>query len=413
MATSLAIGCAGAGDATGSRGAVDGRALSTATYVGRQRCAACHAEQEAGWRGSDHDRAMEVAAPGSVLGDFDDAIFEHDGRRERFFRRGDEFWVELSESDGTTRELPVAFTFGVRPLQQYLIGLPDGRYQALDVAWDVRPQADGGQRWFYLRPGESPPPGDPLHWTGVAYTWNTMCADCHSTDLRKNYDADSDSYATTYAEIDVSCEACHGPGSAHSEWARARPQDTATAGQPDPPARDAAMSAAEMGLQVDFPRIVDHSWEINPDTGLARREPPGAPAYDVELCGRCHARRADIAEDYRFGAPVSDFYRVSLLDEGLYHADGQIRDEVFVYGSFLQSRMYQSGVGCSDCHDPHGLETYNAGNALCNRCHLGSKFDTPEHYHHEVGTPGAGCVDCHMPTTTYMVVDPRRDHSFR
>ncbi len=97
----------------------------------------------------------------------------------------------------------------------------------------------------------------------------------------------------------------------------------------------------------------------------------------------------------------------------LYHADGQQRDEVYNWGSFLQSKMYASGVTCSDCHDPHSGKLRAEGNALCAACHLPSKYDAAAHHHHKPGSAGAACVACHMPTTTYMVVDPRHDHSLR
>ncbi len=408
----VAVGCTSRSPAEGDPPGVASADASAATFVGREACAPCHALQDELWRGSHHDLAMQVPLGTAVLGDFDDASFEHQGVTTRFFRRGDAFWVEAEGVDGAAQEFEIVYTFGVDPLQQYLVEFRDGRLQALDVAWDSRPAGDGGQRWFHLQPGQRYEPGDPMHLTGVAYTWNYMCADCHSTDLSKAYDPTTDSYATTFSEVDVSCEACHGPSSTHVAWADdwvARPGP----GEVAPSAREAGVSTAQMGLQVGFPRIVDHSWDIDPVTGLATRNPERAPAYDVEICARCHARRAAVAHDYEFGEPATDFYRVALLDAGLYHADGQILDEVFVYGSFLQSRMYQKGVGCADCHEPHSLGLYNEGNALCNRCHLGPKFDTPEHHHHEVGTEGSGCVDCHMAATTYMVVDPRRDHSFR
>ncbi len=369
------------------------------------------------WTGSHHDVAMQVPAADAVLGDFDDASFEHRGRTTKFFRAGSAYAVETEGPQGGTETYEIAYTFGAHPLQQYLVAFPDGRLQALDVAWDSRSAESGGQRWFALQPMESPGPGDPLHWTGIAYTWNFMCAECHSTNVQKNYDLAADTYDTSFSEVDVSCEACHGPSSVHVSWAEAREEARASESAPAPESGGAAepqpLTAAEMGLQVGFPRMVEHSWDIDPETGLATRNPEGAPAPDVEACGRCHARRGVFAEGYEFGSVVADTYRVSLLEDGLYFPDGQIRDEVFVYGSFVQSRMYQRGVGCGDCHDAHSLAPYNDGNALCNRCHLGEKFDTREHHRHEVGTEGSRCVDCHMPSTTYMVVDPRRDHSFR
>jgi predicted CXXCH cytochrome family protein len=113
------------------------------------------------------------------------------------------------------------------------------------------------------------------------------------------------------------------------------------------------------------------------------------------------------------GAPFLNGYEPSLLLAGLYHNDGQILDEVYVWGSFVQSRMHAAGVSCRDCHDPHSAQLVAQGNALCTQCHDSGTFDRETHYHHAAGTPGASCVDCHMASRNYMVIDGRRDHSFR
>ena len=276
--------------------------------------------------------------------------------------------------------------------------LPGGRLQALGIAWDTRPAGEGGQRWFHLYPGQRIGPGDPLHWTGRDQNWNYQCAECHSTDLVKGYDAENDQYDTTWAELEVSCEACHGPGSGHVEWARS-----------DPGSEYPGDSIKGLALALGSPG----RWHIDPETGLARRDPALGSHGQVETCGRCHARRGVLAENYLHGEPLLNTHRVALLEEGLYFADGQMDDEVYVYGSFLQSRMYREGVTCSDCHDPHSLSLRAEGNDLCGTCHLGTRFDTREHHFHEPGSEAAQCVACHMPARTYMVVDPRRDHSFR
>ena len=156
----------------------------------------------------------------SVLGDFNDATFEHYGVKSRFFRRDGKFFVETDGPDGKLAEFEIKYTFGVSPLQQYLIEFPDGRLQALSIAWDSRPKDKGGQRWFHLYPNEEIPHDDILHWTKLNQNWNFMCAECHSTGVRKNYDAAKDTFATTWAEISVGCETCHGQGSAHVAWAR-------------------------------------------------------------------------------------------------------------------------------------------------------------------------------------------------
>jgi Flp pilus assembly protein TadD len=367
-------------------------------YVGSEACRGCHQAEYGAWQGSHHDLAMQPANADTVLGNFEDQAFEHRGVKTRFFRRDGQFMVETQGADGAQHEYQVSYTFGVYPLQQYLIGFPDGRYQALTVAWDSRSGAQGGQRWFHLYPNEDIPPGDELHWTASAHNWNFACAECHSTRLRKNYDAASDSYRTSWAEIDVACEACHGPGARHVASAEA----AAEGGEAYP---------ADHGLEVDLgaPGV----WRLDEGAGTARLVEPARGAGQVELCGRCHARRSQISEDYVHGRPLADTHRVQLLTAGYYHSDGQILDEVYVYGSFLQSRMHAAGVTCSDCHDAHSLKLKAGGNEVCTACHAPETYDSAGHHRHKTGSAGARCVECHMPSRTYMVVDPRRDHSLR
>jgi len=364
-----------------------GDAVAVASYVGAAACADCHQKATAQWSGSHHDHAMAEATEQSVLGDFDDVEFIYAGVTSRFFRQGDAFVVRTDGPDGQPTEYEVSYTFGIEPLQQYLVAFPGGRMQALSLAWDARPVEEGGERWFHLLPEDTPAAGDELHWTGRTMNWNYMCAECHSTNLMKGYDPLSDTYQTTWSDVDVSCESCHGPGSAHVE-------------EPGPWIADAVAEPSG-------------GWVFDEGETIARRT--GAPPDErqIETCAHCHARRGPIEEGRTPGTPLLDSDIVSLLDEGLYHADGQILDEVYVYGSFVQSRMYVAGVRCSDCHDPHTLELRQPGNAVCAQCHLPSAFDTPAHHNHPAGSAGAQCAECHMPEQTYMVVDPRRDHSMR
>ncbi len=353
-------------------------ALATATYVGRDACAQCHAPQVEAHRGSRHDRAMELATPESVEGDFDNAELSYHGITARFFRRGDDYFVHTEGPDGTMADFQVKYTFGVEPLQQYMVEFPDGRVQVLRESWDTEKN-----EWFYLPPPDATDlrlaPDDPTHWTGIGQNWNSTCAECHSTNLEKKYDLATDSYHTTYSEIDVSCEACHGPASLHVRLAESN----------------------------------SLFWDRRHGLGLHQLK-SASNRSEIETCAQCHSRQVgQMVEGFRPGDSLYDFYQIALLDEGLYHADGQIEDEVFAYGSFLQSKMHAKGVRCSDCHDPHSTRLRFEGNALCAQCHVPAKFDTPAHHHHQMGTPGASCVECHMPATHYMVVDPRRDHSIR
>ncbi|HSF04812.1 MAG TPA: HEAT repeat domain-containing protein [Methylomirabilota bacterium] len=371
-----------------------------ATFVGRQVCAGCHPRQDAAWRGSDHDLAMQPADRTTVLGDFGGAPVSQRGVTSTFFWRDDKPIVRTEGPTGWPEEFEIAYTFGVRPLQQYLVALSGGRYQTLTLAWDTRARTAGGQRWLDLYASERPRPGDPLHWTGRDQTWNHMCAECHSTNLRKNYRLADGRYETTWSELNVACEACHGPGSHHVAWARSGGK-TRRAGD------------RALGLDV---RLADHrdaAWSMDEATGVARRTGPAPSRLEVETCARCHARRGVIDDNYVHGRPLLDTHRPALLEPELYHADGQILGEVYEYGSFLQSRMFRAGVTCSDCHDPHSLETAELPSAVCARCHLPARFDTPVHHHHRAGSPGSACVGCHMPERTYMLVDGRRDHSLR
>jgi len=337
---------------------------------------------------------MQPADETSVLGNFEGVQFTHFGVTSSFFRRDGKFFARTDGPDGELRDYQIAYVFGVDPLQQYLIKFPGGRLQALSVSWDNRTESEGGQRWFHLYPDEPVPHGDVLHWTGPNQNWNFMCADCHSTGLQKNYLASEDRYETRWKDIDVSCEACHGPGSAHVAWAN-----------------DRADSDGDKGLTVDLHN--DAVWSFDGDARIARRTPEKGADAQLDTCGRCHARRSVLRPEPARGQSLLDTHRPAFLDQQLYHADGQILDEVYVWGSFLQSRMHAAGVVCSDCHDPHALALREDPDQSCLGCHRADSFAVPEHHHHEPESVGSSCVGCHMLARTYMGVDVRHDHSFR
>ncbi|HET7881307.1 MAG TPA: multiheme c-type cytochrome [Acetobacteraceae bacterium] len=370
-------------------------------YVGAQACAGCHAAETAAWKGSHHALAMQPATPATVLGDFSGAQLEHFGVTTTFFRDGDRFLVRTDGPDGKLHEYPIAYTFGVAPLQQYLIEFPNGRYQALGIAWDSRTKEQGGQRWYHLYPDRNLAAGDALHWTGRDQTWNYMCADCHSTNLRKNFDLTANAYATTFTDVNVGCEACHGPGSRHVAWAQAK-----QAGASLP-------ADLHQGLVAWLDAADRGTWQMDAQTGIAKQTEPSRSTAELDACGACHTRRKVIAQVNTAATPLLDATMPALLDPGLYHADGQIDGEVFEVGSFVQSKMFAAGVTCTNCHDPHAGGLRAAGNALCAQCHAPQKFDVAEHHHHAQGSAGSQCVACHMPAKTYMSVDLRRDHSFR
>jgi predicted CXXCH cytochrome family protein len=366
--------------------------VSVPEYVGSETCVGCHEETAQAWEGSHHALAWALPSEDSVLGDFDGATHEHKGVISQFFRRDGDFFVSTEGEKNTSRVYKVEGVAGIAPLQQVLLETEPGRFQSFDVAWDVE-----REEWYHLYPDQDLPPDDGLHWTGPYKNWNARCAECHATGFEKNYSLQTRTYASGQAEIGVGCEACHGPGAAHLEWAKA----------PDAydPATDAAKAITAKGLTVDLSAA--------------------SPEPQIQLCAGCHSRREAFGDGNPVpGTPFHDSYRLSLLRNGLYHADGSIRDEVYVYGSFLQSKMYARGVRCTDCHEPHGAQLKAEGNAVCTQCHSPAgnprfptlrqaAYDDPAHYFHEPGTAGAACVSCHMIERVYMGIDGRRDHSFR
>lgn len=362
-------------------------------YAGSGSCEGCHSVEYKQWQGSHHFQAMQVANSSSVAGDFDNKVFEHFGVKHRFFIRAGKYYVNTQDKGGQYRDFPIHYTFGVEPLQQYLLAFPDGRYQALTVAWDNRPVVDGGQHWFHLYPNDPVDAGGALHWTGSYFNWNLRCAECHSTALEKNYSVDTNSYQTTWQEINVACEACHGPAANHVNLATKGP----------------LAGSSDKGFSVDIGR--SGIWLASEkNTASLQGEKNGN--RELDICAGCHSRRS-ILQPHSYGQDFLDTNSLSLLSSDLYFSDGQIREEVFVYGSFLQSKMHQEGVVCSNCHNPHSAKVYDDGNTLCTGCHRAEVFDRSEHHHHKINSSGAACKNCHMPETMYMVIDPRRDHSLR
>ena len=437
----------------------------TADYVGRDVCIECHQEEYDLWAGSDHDLAMDHAAAETVLGDFDDQEFHHvafdeftklgdddlrlvleqveiprlalalhgaaeplvekfvnllseeqtaqlardrewlvavrpcdvtDARQEiadivrrleteglmtadfglrsKLFRLDEKFFVTTDNREGEMETFQVKYVFGVRPLQQYLVEFPDGRIQCLPITWDTEKK-----QWYHLYPSEPIPHDDQLHWTRQLQNWNYMCAECHTTNLQRNYDLATDTYNTTWSEIDVSCETCHGPGSIHVELSESK------------------SIFWDRRYRYGLPNLKDEN-----------------PRVEIETCAPCHSRRRIVYPDYHPGGKFLDHYMPEIIDGELYYADGQILDEDYVYGSFMQSRMYHEQVRCSNCHDPHSIRVKFTDNGLCTQCHVAATYDTTKHHHHpDASQPGTMCVECHMPQTTYMVADPRRDHSLR
>ncbi len=346
------------------------KAVSSSPPAEARGCTECHAKEVEEWRASQHANANRLFDPKIDMAAFRPSrIFAANGIQTILRAENDTAALELTGPDGIKAIHHPEAVIGVTPLVQYLVPFPGGRLQVFNLAFD--PQK---KDWFDAQAPEVRLPEDWSHWQNRGMNWNTQCAFCHMTNLRKNYDSREDVYRTTWDAMGISCSQCHGPMAKHV----AEPKDKALLNK---------MTVQQM----------------------------------MDNCASCHARREVLTDTFHAGEKFSDHYRLSLPDlAGLYYPDGQVKEEDFEFGSFSMSRMGHKGVTCLDCHNPHSgkLRAPVENNSICLTCHAppGQRgailIDLASHSRHKAGTPGDRCVDCHMPQTRYMVRDPRRNHGF-
>jgi tetratricopeptide (TPR) repeat protein len=370
------------------------QARTFSDYAGSASCRQCHREEYDQWAKSHHGLAEQWADSNACQAAFAAANTVGPAAQpvELALRNGN-YEVTTTGAGGQRQTFMVARVIGHDPLVQFLVGAPGGRWQALSTAWDPR-----RKEWFEVFGAEERLPGEWGHWSGRGLNWNSMCAACHNTGLRKNYDPITDTYHTAWAEMSVGCEACHGPLQSHVQW--------------------------------------QHR-----STNSGRKDPTLAPMsrrQKLDACGACHARRSELTGHFKPGDDWLDHFELAMVDgTDLYYPDGQVREEDYEYASFLGSRMQAGGVACTDCHQPHSARPRWPGNFLCLRCHDGSYTNAPvidpvAHSHHQVRGYGPGgklldkdlthfkpdgftetggeCVNCHMPQTVYMQRHARHDH---
>lgn len=343
-------------------------------YAGSESCKECHAKEYELWAKSHHALAERPVRPELENSAFSPVhSVKHASQTSEVSVRDGMFQIKTLGFQTNVQPYRVERVIGVDPVRQFLTAAPGGRWQVQEFSYDTR-----RNEWFDVYGDEDRKPDEWGHWTGRGMNWNSRCADCHNTAVRKNYDEATDGYHTTTVEMGVGCEACHGPLKQHVEWENVHPN----AKSKDPTVR--RLSSAQM----------------------------------LDTCGSCHARADSLTGEFKPGDPFFDHYSLQILDDAeRWYPDGQVKDEDYEFTSFLSSKMHASGVTCQDCHDPHSAKTRLTGNDLCMRCHNGSfpkapKMDIAAHTHHQTMGKGNECIGCHMPITTYMQRHPRHDHGF-
>lgn len=374
ISSTSAVSVSAAANAPAAGPVIEPEAGAFAKYAGSDTCRACHTNAFTRWAASHHSLAER-----SPTGALDQVAFEPSrtfthGSQSTTVRSGPAgFEVETPGPGGTNASFRVDRVIGHHPLRQYLIPEEGGRWQTLEASWDPRTND-----WFNVYGSEDRQPGEWGHWTGRGMNWNSMCATCHNTRFRKNYEPGSDVFHSSMAERSVGCEACHGPMRDHVSWQQA--------------------------------------WE-----GSGKKDPTlrkWTPSVHMETCAPCHARRSELTGDVVAGASFWDHYLLAIVDgSDTFYPDGQVREEDYEYSAFLGSRMHAAGVTCLDCHDPHAGRTKFEGDALCLQCHDGRRQGSPvidpaKHTFHAAASTGSRCVNCHMPQTVYMQRHSRHDHGF-
>lgn len=365
------------------------------TYIGSGKCQSCHQNEFALYKTSDHYHAMDTVSAAAVKGDFNNSSLIYQGDTAFFYQKNGQYIVRTTDTTGVKKEFRISYTFGWRPLQQYLVKFDDGRFQVLPFCWDTREKEKGGQRWFHLYDKEKIAPDDELFWMGINQNWNYMCADCHTTNYTTNFNLAENKFNSTWNESRVSCESCHGPASGHLQWSDKQNNTI--------PFKGFAISLAAKPIK----------WQMDAVKQIMLPETIIKNDTLIETCARCHARATRFTDRYNHGQSFLQSHIPAAADPVNYYIDGQIKEEDYEYASFLQNKMHAAGVTCINCHEPHSMKVKILGNGLCTSCHSPAKYDGPRHSFHQQLSTGNQCVNCHMPVTTYMVIDNRLDHSIR
>ena len=349
------------------------RALAAEGYSGAQSCRECHQEDFAIWSHSAHAQAMAEATPQTVKGDFESqTTHSFDGQTYRMFVQNDRYFIEAPNQEGLPQTYPVLYTLGARQHENYLTRFPDGRLQVLPVYYDLNQK-----RWFdaaegTLEIGHALGHNDFYFWANRGRTWNKRCFDCHASQMRKNYDLETDTYNTVIGDLSINCEACHGPGAVHVKFWREAATDLNTAMQSETSLPDLSSLSA---------------------------------SQQVETCAQCHALKTVLRSGYTPGDDYQDYYELFLIDSvDFFWPDGLAKKLAYPYLQFGSSACFlKAGLTCTGCHATHGSERTAeliadpGGVGLCARCHPEIAADVNGHTHHKPTGPGGDCNACHLP----------------
>jgi len=396
-----------------------------AGFVSSDTCRSCHPHQYHSWHRSYHRTMTQLAVGENVIGDFENVTLGQGVRSIHLTRDGDSYLADMVDPDWELKQLwktkldpvetplrahkRVVMTTGLHHYQAYWVPSEYGRmlinfpYVFLDGRW-VRREA------VFLRP-----PDAARHYQ----QWNTSCIKCHSVAGEPGLDPESNRLDTSVAELGISCEACHGPAADHVRVNRdpVRRYGMYRADDADPtivqPERLSAARSSEVCGQchgISIPR---------PDPfGRGERYHAGDELADttVVIRGRdTNLDTEDREEHSQLMARLAEVQPSFLRDR--YWPDGMVRISGREYNGLVESPCYQGGdFSCLTCHSMHDsdpddqLKPDMDGDAACIGCHDTERYAAESHTHHGPSSAGSGCLNCHMPYTTYGLLKAIRSH---
>jgi tetratricopeptide (TPR) repeat protein len=344
-------------------------------YAGSSSCQECHREFYRMWAPSHHGLAMQPYAMARAN------LLEQKAPLQigtNSYLADVAKGVVLERGPAGERRFAIEQAMGGKNVYYFLTPLERGRLQVLPAGYDLRRKewfdvAGSAMRHFGRQPDEA------LHWTESPFTFNTACFSCHVSQLTNNYQVQTDTYQTSWAEPGINCETCHGPAAEHIRVARQTPK----------------------GRPLEDLRLA----------GL-RKTPPEAMN---SLCGACHARIEPLTSSFAPGDRFFDHFGLATLEQADFYPDGRDLGENFTLTSWRLNPCLKSGqLDCVKCHTASGRNRFpgEQADAACLPCHQEKVNNAAAHSRHKAGTEGARCVACHIPTTEFARMR-RSDHSFR
>ena len=360
-------------------------------YLGSAACARCHQQVYDQWEASLHVRMTKPVAEATIVGDFSDGtrFADHD-RSFEFGRANGKPFMRVSFGGAPPETFRVDYTLGHKRYQGYLSTLPDGRMYVLPAFWHVE-----SQRWIDWK--EITPIPDGAH--DLRQIWNSNCFNCHATNLVQGFDVPTRTYKTTWTEMGLGCEACHGPGRVHV--------DLIDAWRKDP----ALKPGGSLGI-------------------FSSRH--GTPRQTYDTCAYCHGNKRNLYVGFRAGDRYEDYALPFLISEPIPATD--LQGEFWPDGrpnrfnrpqALTLSGCFKAGdVTCTSCHVAHGssnpfslkvdITKGASGDTLCTQCHTSFKAAAvTRHTFHNAASEGSRCISCHMSDVNWRLLIRRRDHTFQ